>query len=182
MFVKNSRHLVKHSPLANSPRSNEIEFEEDTVAVIESNVDDVTGEVLSEAVEKLIDAGAYDATVSSFLGKKGRMGQTIRTVCSPDAVLKFSQIIVEQTGTMGVKVQELRRLIVPRKEISVRIELGKFSGNVRVKVARIGDSMRFKPEFEEVKKIADAEKIPLRVVLDLVSNVARLQMKGENPT
>ena len=67
-----------------------IDFEEDTVAVIESNVDDVTGEVLSATIERFIGAGALDATVSSFLGKKGRMGQTVRVVCHPDTVLKFS--------------------------------------------------------------------------------------------
>jgi uncharacterized protein (DUF111 family) len=123
--------------LNNSPKTsiNAIDFEEDTVAIIESNVDDVTGEILSEAVEKLIDAGAFDATVSSFQGKKGRIGQTIRAVCPPDAVLKFSQIIVEETGTLGVKVSEYRRLIVPRNEISVHVKVGNFSGNVSVKAA-----------------------------------------------
>jgi uncharacterized protein (DUF111 family) len=167
--------------LNNSPKTsiNTIDFEEDTVAVIESNVDDVTGEILSEAVEKLIDAGAFDATVSSFQGKKGRMGQTIRAVCPPDAVLKFSQIIVEETGTLGVKVSEYRRLIVPRKEVSVHVKVGNFSGNVRVKAAKMGKMWRFKPELEECKKIARAEKLPLREVLDLVSKAAESQWKTE---
>ena len=145
---------------------NSIDFEEDIVAVVESNVDDVTGEVLAETVERLIDAGAFDATVSAFQGKKGRMGQTIRAVCSPDSVARFSQIIVEETGTMGVKVSEYRRLIVPRKELSVLVKVGNFSGSVRVKVAKLGNSMRFKPEVEEAKKIARAEKLPLRRVLE----------------
>jgi uncharacterized protein (DUF111 family) len=167
--------------LNHSPKSSgtEISFEEDTVAVVESNVDDVTGEILSEAVEKLIDAGAFDATVTSFQGKKGRMGQTIRAVCPPDAVLKFSQIIVEETGTLGVKVSEYRRLIVPRKEISVHVKLGNFSGNIRVKVARLGNVFRFKPEVEECKKIARAEKVPLREVLNQVSKAAEAEWKTE---
>ena len=150
------------------------------MAVIESNVDDVTGEVLSETIEKLIDAGAFDATVSPFQGKKGRMGQTIRAVCSPDAVLKFSQIIVEETGTLGVKVAEYRRLIVPRKEISVPVTVRKFSGNVRVKVAALGNTTRFKPELEDAKRIAREQGLPLREVLELISSVAESRWTHDN--
>ncbi|MDA4131389.1 MAG: DUF111 family protein [Thaumarchaeota archaeon] len=154
-----------------------IHFQEDAVAVIESNVDDVTGEVLSETIDRLIDEGAYDATVSSYLGKKGRMGQTIRAVCAPKSVPKFSQIIVEETGTLGVKVSEFKRLIVPRREMRVKVSLGKFSGTVGVKVAETGKGFRIKPETEEARKIVRQEKIPLRKVLEYVTQAAELELE-----
>ena len=154
-----------------------MDFEEDTIAVIESNVDDVTGEVLSSAVETLMAEGALDATVTTFLGKKGRMGQTVRVACHPDTVLKFSQILVEQTGTLGVKVSEYRRLIVPRTEMIVPVRVGNFSGNAKVKVANLRSGPRIKPELEDAKKIAKAADMPLRNVLELILEAAEKQTR-----
>jgi pyridinium-3,5-bisthiocarboxylic acid mononucleotide nickel chelatase len=182
MFEKRVSKGPSNFSISNSSPTGEsrIDFEEDTVAVIESNVDDVTGEVLSATIERLIGAGALDATVSSFLGKKGRMGQTVRVVCHPDTVLKFSTILVEETGTMGVKVCEYRRLIVPRAEMNVHLELRKFSYKSKVKVAMLSSGPRFKVELEDAKKIAETEGIPLRNVLSIVSEAAEKQWKSQS--
>ena len=75
-----------------------MKFERDVVAMVETNVDDVSGEILGRAVERLMQEGAFDATVSPYLGKKGRMGHTVRALCACDAVEKIAQIMVEETG------------------------------------------------------------------------------------
>ncbi|MDA4112361.1 MAG: LarC family nickel insertion protein [Thaumarchaeota archaeon] len=159
---------------------NEIKFESDTVSIVETNVDDVTGEVLAQTIEILISAGAYDATVSSFIGKKGRMGQTVRAVCSRENVQKLAEIMVEETGTLGVKIVEYKRLIVPRKEVVVPIKLRKFSGVVKVKVAVLGSGYRIKPELAEAKKISDQEGIPLRKVLEEITKATESLLESRS--
>ncbi len=156
--------------------SSRVDFEKDVVSVVETNVDDVTGEILGRTIERLFEEGAFDATVSPFLGKKGRMGQTVRVVCPKGTAEKFGQIIVEETGTLGVKTTEWTRLIVPRKVVSVFVNIGNFSGNISVKVSKIGAALRIKPEMEEAKKISDSEKIPLREVMELISREASSQI------
>ena len=153
-----------------------IDFERDVVSVVETNVDDVTGEILGRTIERLFEEGAFDATVSPFLGKKGRMGQTVRVVCSKGSEEKFGQIIVEETGTLGVKTTEWTRLIVPRKVVSVHVEIGNFSDDLSVKVSKIGSGFRIKPETEDAKRIASREKIPLREVMDIISRQASTQI------
>jgi len=176
--VSSADRKFRNSPKKSSGSSDaSIHFEVDSVVVIESNVDDVTGEVLSEAIDRLIAEGAYDATLSSYLGKKGRMGQTIRAVCAPKDTRKFSQIMVEETGTLGVKVSEFERLIVPRKEMRVKVSIGKFSGSVGVKIAEIAKGFRIKPEMEDTKVIARKEKIPLRKVLEYVIHAAERELQ-----
>jgi len=153
-----------------------IHFEKDVVAVVETNLDDVTGEILARTVERLLEEGAFDATVTPFLGKKGRMGQTVRVVCKRGTSAKFGQILVEETGTLGVKTTEWTRMILPRDVISVSVKVGNFRGKVSVKVARIGGSLRIKPELEDAKKIATSEKIPLREVMEIISKEAVTQI------
>ncbi|HZW56398.1 MAG TPA: nickel insertion protein [Nitrososphaerales archaeon] len=155
-------------------------FEQDTVAVVETNVDDVTGEVLGRTIDRLISEGAYDATVSSYLAKKGRMGDTIRVVCQRDSFEKFAEILIEETGTLGVKVTEWTRLIVPRRQISVPIEIEGFRGNVSVKIADVNGRLRIKPEVSEAKQISDDQKIPLRDVLEVITETARKHIAKES--
>ncbi len=153
-----------------------MDFERDEVALVETNVDDVTGEVLSRAVERLMDEGALDATITPYFGKKGRAGFAVRVTCERNSEDKFASILVEETGTLGVRVTRSIRLIVPRKVRSASISIGRKSRKVRVKVAKIGKSLRIKGEFEDAKKIAREEKIPLRDVLELVSDQARKEL------
>jgi pyridinium-3,5-bisthiocarboxylic acid mononucleotide nickel chelatase len=154
-----------------------LKFEKDVVSIVETNVDDVTGEILARTIERLMKAGAYDATVSSFLGKKGRIGQTVRVVCERKSAEKFGEILVEETGTFGVKTTEWTRLIVPRKILSVSVKVGKHQNNLNVKIWKSAAGFRIKPELEEAKKISESEGIPLREVMETISAQARSQIK-----
>lgn len=158
---------------SSSERSSQIMFDRDIIAVVETNVDDATGEILGRTIERLMAEGAYDATVFPYVSKKERIGQTVRIFCSPNSVEKFAQILVEETGTFGVKTQEYTRLIVPRRIVPVPVVIRDFKGSVNVKVAHVNGRMRFKPEVSEAQKISDSQKIPLRDVLDVISDSAR---------
>lgn len=147
------------------------------MTIVETNVDDVTGEILGRTVERLMEEGAFDATVTSFLGKKGRTGQTVRVVCAQGEGEKFANILVQETGSLGVKTTDWTRLIVPRKVITISATVGKFRGKLNVKVSKIGAGLRIKPELEEARRISDSENIPLRQVLEMITQEAARQIK-----
>ncbi|MHB8699973.1 MAG: nickel pincer cofactor biosynthesis protein LarC2 [Nitrososphaerales archaeon] len=171
-----------NTPPNSSPsnKKGHVKFDRDVVAIVESNVDDTSGEILGRTIERLMSEGALDATVMSYLGKKGRMGQTIRVVCSTDSTEKFAQVLVEETGTMGVKLSEVTRLIVPRKELDIPIVIEGFKGNVRIKVTETRGRLRIKPELSVAKQISDSQKIPLREVLESISFAARQHLLNDS--
>jgi pyridinium-3,5-bisthiocarboxylic acid mononucleotide nickel chelatase len=172
---------ISLSSLSSFPRKIPVKFDRDLIELIETNVDDVTGEILSRTIERALSEGAEDATAIPFLGKKGREGYTIRIVCPTDSVEKFAQLLVEETGTLGVKTTEYSRLIVPRKTLSIPFAIEGFRGNVSVKVAIFkGRILRIKPELSDCLRISESQKIPLRDVLEQVVDVARGYM-AKNP-
>lgn len=161
--------------------SGKMKFERDVVAMVETNVDDVSGEILGRAVERLMQEGAFDATVSPYLGKKGRMGHTVRALCANDAVEKIAQIMVEETGTLGVKTYEYTRLIVPRKVLTVPFEIKNYKGNVKIKVAEIDGGLRIKPESSEVKQISESQGLPAREVMEAIVFASRKFLESQRP-
>ena len=165
------------NPMSASPVS--VKFEKDVVALVETNVDDTTGEILGRTLERLMAEGAFDATITAFTGKKGRTGQTVRVICHETSVQKFAEILVEETGTLGVKILQCTRLIVPRKQISFPLVIRNYEGNVSAKIAWIGGSARIKPEVSEAQKISDELKIPLRDVLEKITDGARKHLESE---
>jgi pyridinium-3,5-bisthiocarboxylic acid mononucleotide nickel chelatase len=154
-------------------RNSGANFERGTIALIETNVDDITGEILSRTIERLLAEGAEDATAIAYLGKKGREGFTVRVVCSTSSAQRIAEVLVEETGTLGVKMTEYSRLIVPRRIVSIPFSTGEYNGTVRVKIAKFnGQILRIKPELEDARKIADSNKIPLRHILDQITSAA----------
>jgi len=162
-------------------RKSPFRFQRDVVAIVESNIDDITGEVLASAIEHLMEAGAYDTTATTYLGKKGRLGHTIRVVCTPDSAERFAQMMVEETGTLGVKTTEYARLIIPRRTVSVPVSIEGFNGSVSVKIAEFnGKILRVKPELSDAKEISETQKIPLREVLERINSAARIYVSGNS--
>lgn len=154
------------------PSNSGIEYSKDTISVIESNVDDVTGEVLARLIEVSLDKGAYDATASPFVGKKGRPGFTVRITCDKKKASTFADILVRETGTLGVKIKDTERWIVKRSQKMQTVQLDGKSRRIRVKVASIDGRTKIKPELEDAKKLSNEFGIPLRSVFEIVSKQA----------
>ncbi|MEW6329634.1 MAG: nickel pincer cofactor biosynthesis protein LarC [Candidatus Micrarchaeota archaeon] len=144
---------------------------DDDIRVLETNVDDVSGEVLGYAVERLLDEGARDACLIPIIAKKGRPGCILQVMCTKGDVEKFCRIIFEETGTLGIREHSCAKHLLERKTR----EVDSGSGRARVKVARLGGRVvKMKPEYEDVKKIARKNRLPLRVASE---NILRRMKK-----
>jgi uncharacterized protein (TIGR00299 family) protein len=128
------------------------------VSVLEANVDDSTPEVLGYALERLLEAGALDATLEPIYMKKGRPGLLLRVIARPEDQERLVELVFAETSTLGLRVYRAERRVRTRSTVEVEIPEGK----VRIKVSEDG---HFAPEYEDCRRLAQASGKPLRDIL-----------------
>jgi pyridinium-3,5-bisthiocarboxylic acid mononucleotide nickel chelatase len=131
--------------------------ESTTVSVIEANIDDASPQVVAYAIEKLIEAGALDATVIPAQMKKGRAGVLLQVIAAPEKREELIAVMFRETTTLGVRFSSAERRVQAREWVEVRTK----HGVVRVKTSHEG----FAPEYEDARRIAAESGIPLKQVL-----------------
>ena len=137
---------------------------DDTVTLLETDIDDATGEALGYVLEKLMAAGARDAHYKPVFMKKNRPAWELTVICDPDQAEEMKSIIFAETTTIGIRESEVHRTVLPREEILVETPLG----SAQVKCCCLGDSLRCYPEYESVKVLADTSGLPFADVYRLV--------------
>jgi uncharacterized protein (TIGR00299 family) protein len=140
------------------------------VVQLETNLDDVTGEVLGHLMDQLMEAGALDASILPALMKKGRSGNVIRAIARHEDAEKISKIIIKETGSLGVRVfPSLHRFVAEREAGTVEVEINHTVYRVAVKVSRMdGNLLNVKAEYEDCLRIAAATGLPLRKIIQKV--------------
>jgi pyridinium-3,5-bisthiocarboxylic acid mononucleotide nickel chelatase len=132
------------------------------VAILETNIDDVSGEILAHSVERLFEEGARDACLVPIIAKKGRPGVILRAIVDYKKKDALSRVIFEETGTLGIREISCFRHVASRGVVRRKGGKGQM---VRVKVGRIsGRVISEKPEFEDLKRISKKSGKPLREV------------------
>ena len=138
----------------------------DEIVELNCNIDDMTGEELGYAFEKLLTAGARDVFSTPITMKKNRPGILLSVLCSPSDKDSLIRAIFKYTTTIGIREKLLRRYVLDRSE---DIELAEGVYVRRKEVSGYGVS-RSKYEFDDLRKIADAKGISLREALMLVED------------
>ncbi len=141
----------------------------DAIAVLETNVDDVSGEILGYVVDKLLLEGAKDVSIIPMFTKKNRPGQIVKVIADQKDAPNLSRVLIDETGTLGVRVYYCERHIMARELYSIDLSIGQVKETIRVKVSKDsnGKIIRAKPEFEDLKRLAEKIKKPLREISDL---------------
>jgi len=148
----------------------------DTVKILETNVDDVSGEVLGNMIEKIMAHGAKDVTISSAITKKGRPTNLVSVICDSDTMNSIMDLLVTETGTLGVRVRTSERFIVPRsvKTISVNIHGQNF--DVRYKTRDLNNGSHFKIESDDIKEISGTLSISFKEAEELLNQEIRKKL------
>ena len=128
----------------------------DKIYLLETNVDDVQGEIIGAAMDQLLEHGAKDVSVIPAYMKKNRPGNIIRVICEKNKVDDLSTILIRDVGSFGVRVQVCDRHIVPRTIRVISVAIGLSKAKVRVKIALDpwGQILRIKPEYEDMLEIS----------------------------
>ncbi|MFN4337060.1 MAG: nickel pincer cofactor biosynthesis protein LarC [Candidatus Nitrosocaldus sp.] len=138
----------------------------DSIIMLETNLDDVEGELVAGIIERLMSNGARDVSVIQAIGKKGRPSYILRALCDRDAINNLLDIIFRESGTLGVRVQEYDRYILAGRDVvSIPVIINGREFKIRAKVARDsnGKVVYVKAEYDDVASMADALGVPYRV-------------------
>jgi uncharacterized protein (TIGR00299 family) protein len=145
------------------------------VSVIEANVDDMNPQVYGYFAEKALAAGALEVWSTSALMKKSRPGIVITILCEPSNTQRMMDLLFRETTTIGVRTHEAQRKILDREFVRVKTEWG----DVRIKVSRLaGAIVNAAPEFEDCKKIAESNGVPLKSIIAAASFEFQKRFEG----
>lgn len=137
----------------------------DRVAVLETHLDDRTGEELAYLLECLMAAGALDAAFAPLVMKKGRPGVALTCMVRPEEQDRVRQVLLRESGTLGVREHLVDRTVLPREVREVQTRFGPLA----VKVS----GERAEPEYEPCARAAREHGIPLREVYEEVRRAFR---------
>lgn len=153
---------------------------EDLVEILETNVDDVSGEVIAHAIARFMDAGARDASATPIVMKKGRPGYLFRVICLPETSTKIAELMARELGTLGIRcIPSVHRFIAERTVEELEVEIAGKKKKLPVKLGWMHDSVyTLKAEFEPAREFAAELGIPVRDVLRVVEEQARRQIQS----
>ena len=129
----------------------------ESLTLLETNVDDISPEVVAYTISRLMELGALDAWATSITMKKGREALTISCLCEANNANALKQVMLDESGSLGVRISTVKREALPREMITVEVD----GHSVRIKV---GPS-RAKVEFEDAASVARTLGLPLREVI-----------------
>jgi uncharacterized protein (TIGR00299 family) protein len=148
--------------------SSKSDWETDTIAVLETNLDDMNPEILGHFVETALAAGALDVFYTPIQMKKNRPGVLLTVLCAELNADKFSEMILRETSAFGVRRTRAERRKLRREFAEVKTPFG----NVTVKLGKFNEKVvQAAPEYESCKKLAARAKVPLKQVYEAASRV-----------
>lgn len=130
-------------------------FQLDTVKILETNVDDISGEIMGNLIEKIMSKGAKDVSIYHGITKKGRPTNLISVICDDVSMSEIMDILVIETGTLGIRVTASNRFIVPRTTHNIKLILDGKEFVVKYKVSYFKGKSDFKIEFDDLKFISN---------------------------
>ena len=145
-------------------QGNQGKTEMDSVKILETNVDDVSGEILGYLIEKIMKVGAKDISIYPGITKKGRPTNLISIICNDEKVNGITDILVLETGTLGIRISDSNRIIVPRTNHSFSLTFEGKSFEIKYKKSTYKEKTHFKIEFEDLKNISETLDKPIRDV------------------
>ena len=135
---------------------------EETVTMIEANVDDMNPQLYGYFAERALEAGALDVFSTPAQMKKNRPGQLLTVLARPDAAEGLIELMFRETTTLGVRVSQAQRRKLDREWLTVETA----HGSVRMKLGRVnGRLLNAAPEYEDCRRIAEEQNVPLKEVM-----------------
>ena len=140
-------------------------WQHDEMLVMETNIDDMNPEFYDYVLDRLFAAGARDVFLSPVQMKKNRPGTLLTIIVEPSHREKLAKILFRETSTIGLRYYPVKRVTLKRSSSRVKTKFG----TVKVKIIEEPDgTKRATPEYEDLRRIAAAKRIPLKILYDEV--------------
>jgi pyridinium-3,5-bisthiocarboxylic acid mononucleotide nickel chelatase len=142
-------------------KDEELTFKDEELTVVETNIDDVSPQILGHVLEQALARGALDCYFTQAQMKKNRPGVLVSILCRPEDREAMFELLFAETPTLGVRSHGVLRRALERESVTVETEFGR----IAVKVARLrGRVVGATPEYEECREAALKASVPLRAV------------------
>ncbi len=142
-------------------------YETEQAAVLETNIDDMIPQMYDYLILKMLEMGAMDVFLTNVQMKKNRPGTLLTLVCSLDNVEMFSDFLLRETTTIGLRWRVENRIKAPRKIEILETDYGP----VRIKTAKSNEeTINVSPEYDDCKHIALEQGIPLKFIIEKVKS------------
>lgn len=136
-------------------------YDTETVTRLETNLDDLSPELVGAVMGKLLAAGALDVWFTPIQMKKNRPGVLLSLLCEEAFADDLAEIIFRETSAFGLRMERIVRLKLARRFVDVTTP----SGSIRIKLGLKGEQVvQASPEFESCRAVSDASGVPLRQV------------------
>ncbi len=145
-----------------------VQADTDWVTVIESNIDNMTGELLGGLMDRLLSAGALDVSYTPIQMKKGRPAVMVSVICQVEEGDAMAGLLLSESSTLGVRISQAQRLRAQRTFENIETPLG----SLQVKVKRLGGRIiSASPEYEECQRLAHEKGLSLEDVYEVARHV-----------
>lgn len=152
------------------------ESQVENLLMIETNIDDLSPQVLGHVMDRAFELGALDCYFTSVQMKKNRPGVLLSVLSKPDSKQRLMELLFSETTTLGVRTYEVERRALDRSVVRVETQYGP----IDVKVARLnGHIVNEMPEFEQCRRIAREAGVPLKRVEEATRVALERQRKSE---
>lgn len=142
----------------------DIEINQDDIIVMESNIDDTTGEVLGYTLEQLFKNGALDVFYTPIYMKKNRPAYRLSVACKETDLELLQNIIFKHTTTIGIRYRHEQRKVLSRRAVTLDSPYGK----ILAKEVSVNGETFIYPEYESIKKIADENNLAIKEAYKLI--------------
>jgi uncharacterized protein (TIGR00299 family) protein len=147
----------------------------ETVAQVETTIDDMNPQLYEPLMDRLFEAGALDVFLTPVVMKRSRPGTVLTALCPRDKVSDLSRVLFEESSTIGVRWSEVSRTRLDREMITIATDYGPLP----FKVSRLaGRIITITPEFADVVRLAQSKSLPVREVLSQAHAAARRHLNA----
>ena len=137
-------------------RGTQDELDTDYVKILETNVDDVSGEIMGNLIETLMSKGAKDVSIYPGITKKGRLTNLVTVICDDQKTEVLADALIDETGTLGIRISGSNRLTVPRSTHSVTLGISGQDFKINYKKSSFKGRRDFKIEFDDLKNVSSS--------------------------
>ncbi|MDH3504855.1 MAG: nickel pincer cofactor biosynthesis protein LarC [Nitrospirota bacterium] len=131
---------------------------------LETNIDDMNPQLYEVIMERLFEAGALDVTLTPTIMKRSRPGTIVTVIAFSQDLQALQSILFSETSTLGIRIQEMDRAILPRSSQAIRL----LGGSVRMKIADLGQGRsKVTPEYRDCVTLAERTKQPVQMIIEL---------------
>lgn len=146
------------------------DWERDVVSVIQTNIDDLPGEIVGNFMNTALQAGALDVYFTSIQMKKNRPGVELTLLCPESVEEELMELLFKETGTLGVRIAHMERRKLQRQSSTLMTRYGQ----VILKQGLLdGQVVNSKPEYESCHQLAKEKDLPIRMIYDAAREAER---------